>query len=56
MKRCAFSLLLTGCVVPLAFAQDREHIQLGVFASAWRRPTTTLAASVLSPAFKPLRN
>jgi hypothetical protein len=32
MKRCAFLLLLAGRFVPLVSAQDREHMQLGVFA------------------------
>jgi hypothetical protein len=40
MKRCAFSLLVAGCVVPLASAQDREHIQLGVFADYFRLAQT----------------
>jgi hypothetical protein len=32
MKRVAFLLLLAGCLVPLASAQDNEHVQVGVFA------------------------
>jgi Outer membrane protein beta-barrel domain len=32
MKRLAFLLLLAGCVVPLAQAQDQDHVQVGVFA------------------------
>jgi hypothetical protein len=40
MKRCAFLLLLAGCVVPLASAQDREHIQLEVFADYFRLAQT----------------
>ncbi len=40
MKRCVFLLLLAGCVVPLASAQDREHIQLEVFADYFRLAQT----------------
>jgi hypothetical protein len=40
MKRCAFLLLLAGCVVPLASAQDREHIQLEVFPDYFRLAQT----------------
>ena len=48
MKRLAILLLLVGCVVPLAQAQDDEHVQVGVFADylrldqipAFRRPIT----------------
>ena len=36
MKRLAFLLLLAGCVVPLAQAQDGEHVQVGVFADYLR--------------------
>ena len=32
MKRLALLLLLAGCVVPLAQAQDQDHVQVGVFA------------------------
>jgi hypothetical protein len=32
MKRFATSIFLTVCLVPLAAAQDKEHVQLGVFA------------------------
>jgi hypothetical protein len=32
MKRLVFLLLLAGCVVPLAQAQDEDHVQVGVFA------------------------
>ncbi len=32
MKRVAFLLFLAGCFVPLASAQDHEHVQVGVFA------------------------
>jgi hypothetical protein len=32
MKRVAFVLFLVGCLVPLASAQDNEHVQVGVFA------------------------
>lgn len=36
MKRFAFLLLLTGCLVPLASAQETEHVQVGVFADYLR--------------------
>ena len=36
MKRLVFLLLLAGCVVPLAQAQDEEHVQVGVFADYLR--------------------
>jgi hypothetical protein len=32
MKRVAFLLCLAGCLVPLASAQDKEHVQVGLFA------------------------
>jgi hypothetical protein len=32
MKRTALLLLLGACLVPGAFAQDREHVEVGVFA------------------------
>lgn len=32
MKRVAFLFFLAGCVVPLASAQDKEHVQVGLFA------------------------
>ena len=32
MKRLSFLLFLASCFVPLASAQDGEHVQLGVFA------------------------
>jgi len=32
VKRLAFLLLVAGCVVPLAQAQDDEHVEVGVFA------------------------
>ncbi|HXM14735.1 MAG TPA: hypothetical protein VN933_05795 [Candidatus Eremiobacteraceae bacterium] len=40
MKRLAFLLLLAGCVVPLAQAQDDEHVQVGVFADYLRLDQT----------------
>ncbi|HEY2823318.1 MAG TPA: hypothetical protein VGJ06_19900 [Candidatus Acidoferrum sp.] len=36
MKRFAILLLLAGCVVPFASAQDNEHVQVGVFADYLR--------------------
>jgi len=41
MKRLAFLLLLAGCVVPLAQAQDSEHVQVGVFADYLRLDQTS---------------
>jgi hypothetical protein len=32
MKRIAFLLFVASCFVPLAAAQDNEHVQVGVFA------------------------
>jgi hypothetical protein len=32
MKRVAFLFFVAGCIVPLASAQDHEHVQVGVFA------------------------
>ncbi len=40
MKRVAFLLFLAGCFVPLASAQDKEHVQLGVFADYLRLSQT----------------
>jgi hypothetical protein len=37
MKRIAFLLLFVGgCLAPGAFAQDNEHVQVGVFADYFR--------------------
>ena len=40
MKRVAFLLILAVCCVPLASAQDKEHVQLGVFADYLRLSQT----------------
>jgi hypothetical protein len=36
MKRVALLLFLAGCFVPLASAQDDEHVQVGIFADYLR--------------------
>jgi hypothetical protein len=41
MKRLAFLLLLAGWLVPLASAQEREHLQVGVFADYFRLDRTS---------------
>jgi hypothetical protein len=40
MKRLVFLLLVATCVVPLASAQDKEHVQVGVFADYFRLSQT----------------
>src|SRR5258708_10093065 len=40
MKRFAFLILLAGCLVPLASAQETEHFQLGVNADYLRLSQT----------------
>lgn len=40
MKRFAFLLLLTGWIVPLASAQETEHVQVGIFADYLRLSET----------------
>jgi hypothetical protein len=40
MKRFAFFLILTGWLVPLASAQETEHVQVGVFADYLRLAQT----------------
>ena len=45
MKRFAILLLLAGCVVPLAQAQDEEHVQVGVFADYLRLDQTATRIS-----------
>jgi len=40
MKRLAFLLLFTGWLVPLASAQETEHVQVGVFADYLRLAQT----------------
>ena len=40
MKRFALFLFLAGCLVPLASAQDGEHVQVGVFADYLRLSQT----------------
>ena len=40
MKRCAFLFLLAGWLVPLASAQETEHVQFGVNADYFRLSQT----------------
>src|SRR5579864_1889216 len=40
MKRVALLLLLGACFVPGAFAQDSEHIQVGIYADYFRLAQT----------------
>jgi hypothetical protein len=40
MKRFALFLFFAACFVPLASAQDGEHVQLGVFADYLRLSQT----------------
>jgi hypothetical protein len=40
MKRLVFLLFVATCVVPLASAQDKEHVQVGVFADYFRLSQT----------------
>ena len=40
MKRVALLLFLAGWFAPLAFAQENEHVQLGVFADYFRLSQT----------------
>src|SRR5436309_2646451 len=40
MKRFAFILLLAGWLVPLASAQETEHIQAGIYADYFRLSQT----------------
>jgi hypothetical protein len=40
MKRFAFLLILTACLVPLASAQEPEHVQVGIFADYLRLSQT----------------
>lgn len=40
MKRLAFLLLFTGWLVPVAFAQETEHVQVGIFADYLRLAQT----------------
>ena len=40
MKRLAFLFILAGCLVPLASAQETEHVQVGVFADYLRLAQT----------------
>lgn len=40
MKRLAFLLLFTGWLVPIAAAQETEHVQVGVFADYLRLAQT----------------
>lgn len=60
MKRFAFLILLAGTFVPLASAQDQEHVQLGVFADYLRLAQTDnnfggIGARVSFQAFKELK-
>jgi hypothetical protein len=41
MKRFAFLFLLAGWLVPLASAQESEHIQIGIFADYFRQDQTS---------------
>jgi hypothetical protein len=43
MKRFAFFLLLAGWLVPLASAQESEHLQVGVFADYLQVGTTDIS-------------
>ena len=43
MKRFAFLFLLAGWLVPLASAQESEHLQVGVFADYFRLGTTDVS-------------
>jgi len=40
MKRFAFFLIFTGWLVPLASAQETEHVQVGIFADYLRLSQT----------------
>jgi hypothetical protein len=40
MERLSFLLFVASCFVPLASAQDGEHVQLGVFADYFRLAQT----------------
>ena len=40
MKRLIFLLFVATCVVPFASAQDKEHVQVGVFADYFRLSQT----------------
>lgn len=57
MKRVGFLLFLGSCFVPLASAQDGEHVELGVFADYFRlaQTTTISVASAPQPVFKSIR-
>ena len=47
MKRFAFLFLLAGWLVPLASAQETEHVQVGIYADYFRlSPTHTNFAGV----------
>ncbi len=41
MKRLAFLLFLAGWLVPLASAQESEHVQIGIFADYFRQDQTS---------------
>jgi hypothetical protein len=43
MKRFAFLFFLAGWLVPLAFAQESEHIQVGIFADYLQVGTTDIS-------------
>lgn len=60
MKRLLFLLFLVGSFVPLASAQDGEHVQVGVFADYFRLSRTDnnfggVGASVSFQAFREIR-
>jgi hypothetical protein len=40
MKGFAFLRFLAGCLVPIASAQEEEHVQVGVFADYFRLAQT----------------
>lgn len=58
MKRFAFLLLLAGWLVPLASAQESEHLQIGVFADYFRldRTSTDFAGVGARVGFRLFRN
>jgi hypothetical protein len=57
VKRLSFLLFLTSCFVPLASAQDGEHVQLSVFADYFRLAQTgnNFGGVGALATFKPLR-
>src|SRR6266404_2728588 len=60
MKRFAFFLIFTGWLVPLASAQETEHVQVGIFADYLRLHQTDtnmagLGARVGSVAYRNIK-